>query len=193
MKKTVFAALMCIGVMLHVQPAQAVTYPIAPPAIDPAWSDALYYGGFPVAGFDYTDLATTNESGEALISLTGNWVAAFSDTFGNTYGGRLLEPGSGAVSDYIWFDTSPDVLTMYLCSDGASCFTTPPNRQWLDVTETGAWLDVGGTIGIPGYVFAYSDVEATPLPAALPLLATGLGALGLLGWRRKRKNAALAA
>jgi hypothetical protein len=31
---------------------------------------------------------------------------------------------------------------------------------------------------------------ATPLPAALPLLATGIGAMGLLGWRRKRKNAA---
>jgi hypothetical protein len=31
---------------------------------------------------------------------------------------------------------------------------------------------------------------ATPLPGALPLFATGLGALGLLGWRRKRKNAA---
>ena len=30
----------------------------------------------------------------------------------------------------------------------------------------------------------------TPLPAALPLFATGLGALGLLGWRRKRKAAA---
>ena len=28
-----------------------------------------------------------------------------------------------------------------------------------------------------------------PIPAALPLFATGLGALGLLGWRRKRKNA----
>ena len=27
---------------------------------------------------------------------------------------------------------------------------------------------------------------ATPLPAALPLFATGLGGLGLLGWRRKR-------
>jgi hypothetical protein len=37
-------------------------------------------------------------------------------------------------------------------------------------------------------------VESTiaPLPAALPLFATGLGALGLLGWRRKRKNAAIA-
>ena len=28
----------------------------------------------------------------------------------------------------------------------------------------------------------------TPLPAALPLFATGLGALGLMGWRRKRKQ-----
>ena len=32
--------------------------------------------------------------------------------------------------------------------------------------------------------------NATPLPAALPLFASGLGALGLLGWRRKRKAAA---
>jgi len=31
----------------------------------------------------------------------------------------------------------------------------------------------------------------TPLPAALPLFATGLGALGLLGWRRNRKPAAV--
>ena len=32
--------------------------------------------------------------------------------------------------------------------------------------------------------------SATPLPAALPLFAGGLGALGLLGWRRKRKQIA---
>ena len=30
-------------------------------------------------------------------------------------------------------------------------------------------------------------VSQTPLPAALPLFATGIAALGLLGWRRKRK------
>ena len=40
--------------------------------------------------------------------------------------------------------------------------------------------------------FSVTDTLAaqTPLPAALPLFAGGLGALGLLGWRRKRKNAA---
>jgi hypothetical protein len=31
-----------------------------------------------------------------------------------------------------------------------------------------------------------------PLPAALPLFATGLGIMGLAGWRRKRKAAARA-
>ena len=34
---------------------------------------------------------------------------------------------------------------------------------------------------------------ATPLPPALPLFASGLGAMGLLGWRRKKKARALAA
>jgi hypothetical protein len=42
-------------------------------------------------------------------------------------------------------------------------------------------------------VFAPTAAPETPLPGALPLFASGLGALGLLGWRRKRKAAALAA
>jgi hypothetical protein len=37
-----------------------------------------------------------------------------------------------------------------------------------------------------------TDPAITPLPAALPLFGTGLGALGLLGWRRKRKAQAVA-
>jgi hypothetical protein len=35
-------------------------------------------------------------------------------------------------------------------------------------------------------------VNPVPLPTALPLFATGLGAMGLLGWRRKRKAQAVA-
>ena len=40
--------------------------------------------------------------------------------------------------------------------------------------------------------FTVTPVGTTPLPAALPLFATGLGGLGLLGWRRKRKAQAVA-
>jgi hypothetical protein len=42
-----------------------------------------------------------------------------------------------------------------------------------------------------GLVYGLAPYPAdTPLPAAFPLFATGLGGLGLLGWRRKRKSAA---
>jgi hypothetical protein len=50
-----------------------------------------------------------------------------------------------------------------------------------------------GQISPSGFGVGHFEVSATPLPAALPLFAGGLGALGLLGWRRKRKAAALAA
>ena len=38
--------------------------------------------------------------------------------------------------------------------------------------------------------YNFEPAAATPLPATLPLLATGLGAMGLLGLRRRRKAAA---
>jgi hypothetical protein len=36
--------------------------------------------------------------------------------------------------------------------------------------------------------FEYSNVQFTPIPAALPLFAGGLGLMGLLGRRRKQKG-----
>ena len=48
---------------------------------------------------------------------------------------------------------------------------------------SGLAYDTGGTGTTNG---------STPLPAALPLFAGGLGVLGLLGWRRKRKAQATA-
>jgi hypothetical protein len=44
-----------------------------------------------------------------------------------------------------------------------------------------------------GHLTAETSISPTPLPAALPLFATGLGAMGLFGWRRKRKAQAVAA
>ncbi len=38
------------------------------------------------------------------------------------------------------------------------------------------------------FIYDTAPPTAVPLPAALPLLAGGLGVFGLIGWRRKREN-----
>ncbi len=62
------------------------------------------------------------------------------------------------------------------------------------LSTNGDTTDTGGN-GIDLLVYAGNGVPvaATPLPAALPMFLSGLGGLGLFGWRRKRKNAAIAA
>ncbi len=48
----------------------------------------------------------------------------------------------------------------------------------------------------PNYMVSFAaggGTQETPLPAALPLFASSLGGLGLLGWRRKRKAQTIAA
>ncbi len=44
-----------------------------------------------------------------------------------------------------------------------------------------------------GNVIGTTNAAATPLPGALPLFGAGLAVMGLLGWRRKRKAAAIVA
>ena len=54
-------------------------------------------------------------------------------------------------------------------------------------SQVESFLQDTDNINIPGDI-----TTVTPLPTALPLFASGLGALGLLGWRRKRKVQATA-
>ena len=46
--------------------------------------------------------------------------------------------------------------------------------------------------GGEGFSFNYAvaGIAQTPLPASWTMMLIGLGVLGLLGWRRKRKQAA---
>lgn len=89
------------------------------------------------------------------------------------------------------------------------------SRYWIELSSTGSvnwsWsTDISG-VGVAAEYYdsqrgvltnvsgpyqmqvGGTSVSATPLPAALPLFATGLGAMGLLGWRKRRKAALAAA
>ena len=49
-----------------------------------------------------------------------------------------------------------------------------------------------GLIAGPTTTYDFEATSPVPLPAALPLVISGLGGMGLLGWRRKRKTATAA-
>jgi hypothetical protein len=123
----------------------------------------------------------------------------------------LFSFGDTALGKVSWALPVPQTPTPGLTNEGS----------WLSL-ETGAYVGVlccgspgigrgivfegtyfpevnnGGVHDFGGVSASYSPgsdvigVNETPLPAALPLFATGLGALGLLGWRRKRKAQAAA-
>lgn len=55
-------------------------------------------------------------------------------------------------------------------------------------SDASTWRVNGPPTGqAPAAFISTDDIQATPLPAALSLFATGAGVLGLLGWRKKRK------
>jgi hypothetical protein len=58
------------------------------------------------------------------------------------------------------------------------------------VMQGGTYSEADASIDLSTSLLS-GDTSATPIPGALPLFASGLGALGLFGWRRKRKNAAV--
>jgi hypothetical protein len=67
------------------------------------------------------------------------------------------------------------------------------NIAWvvMSVPDINALCPPNGTGICSGVVFDNITVAGaeTPLPAALPLFAAGLGALGVIGWRRKKRTA----
>jgi len=104
-----------------------------------------------------------------------NGHANFDDTIssGQTLSGfKVLDTSQTLFTTAAWFAFS---LNQTGASPTTGCFDCN-NGQNLNFPMTQSGFE--------------STASATPLPAALPLFSTGLGALGLLGWRRKRRKAA---
>jgi len=122
-----------------------------------------------VAGLNLVNNANANSATPTapgvtgLFGLTGQVVNGQVELFATSYGLNELSPSYM----YEITDTLSDTT---IAQAGGETFTTlfsaPTNES------------------IRGISFAPTE---TPIPAALPLFVSGLGALGVLGWRRKRK------
>lgn len=105
--------------------------------------------------------------------------------------------------------SSPVLDQVFFIGDGLTGDGTGSVQTFIAPTGAGdLYLGISDACGYNGAPSCYDDnqgsynvtytdtagtISATPLPAALPLFAGGLGAIGLFGWRRKKKPATLAA
>jgi hypothetical protein len=143
------------------------------------------------------------------ISGSADWVVP-NEVSPNPISGQLYSPtppGAFAISNDQSFSTNVTTVitdgsasTTISINLNGSVLPSSPFFSYLEGTNTAAVLlqfsgdqsfAIASANGLSGSV-TY-DYTAAPLPAALPLFATGIGGLGLLGWRRKPKTQAVAA
>ncbi len=189
--------------------AHAVTYDIT--------ASGGKIGALPAPGYGTVDVTTVGSDLEFSINLAPNWLVetgngthlpiefdlatsgltisstastftALPSPFSQASGSSFTNPGFNDPMNYglacgsngssSCGDTSS--LTFYVLGAGG--------LQPLLVS--GVYLTADIFDKATGQTGTVGAVPATPLPAALPLFATALGLLGLLGWRSKRRNAA---
>jgi hypothetical protein len=127
---------------------------------------------FQVGGEDFTKIIGSLSLTSALWEVAAQNPSSTSDEIGVAFLASSLVGFNG--STFTASDFS--LINAYFGS-------LPCGGIQCDVNMALAQVTFGATL---------TPVAQTPLPAALPLFATGLGALGLFAWRRKRKAQATA-
>ena len=139
------------------------------------------------ATINISNVVTHSGSANARTTFTipgvysGYECSSSSGPFSNCGGSNPLHDGAPFASGAITLTQNLDYLLRLAVEaagpDGqAYAFIDP----WFSAPLSGG----GEFVFSPG-ITAF-NASATPLPAALPVFATGLGVMGLLGWRRKQ-------
>lgn len=153
----------------------------------------------PLAAFFNFNATSTS----VVTPIGGNLSQPFSGTFSITSlaGGSGVNYLSGIFSDVAFGSGSSLALQASTPIESVS-FTSAvmgsfvvPLALGLSLTSVSPVLSVCGntlcsfSANVAGNFSAQAAPPPVPLPAALPLFASGLGALGLFGWRSKKKKA----
>ena len=164
--------------------------PVSPTGVDLSFTyigyEAAYTNqAFDKFGYSGSALFTNQPSGTPLgtstgpllfilsgINPSGGYVPITFNSLNYSSGnGEAINGGTIASDLEIAFAQVSSTVVYAFFDDGGA----GPDRDFDDMVVRIQISDLPTSLG------------NAPLPAALPLFATGLGALGLLGWRRKRK------
>ena len=204
----VLGTLLVLGLSLPGAPAAATT-------IDYTLTGTGSYeiGGGNTAGtFTFTFADTTDSAGPLVglsagtINLTPYFPEPLNPIYNGSFSsGSLVEVAGGLAFAVFTSDSSSNLVSLFEFPSAGVTLGTPFSVTGIEPGCCGAPM-LGDPFLLADSKTFYLEtltsdvtfsaayaVSATPLPAALPLFASGLGAMGLLGWRRKRKAAALAA
>jgi hypothetical protein len=134
-----------------------------------------------------------NTTPYSAISSGGKGGAATYNLFGATTFSFLW--GSPDIYNKVAFFSDANGKGTKLAVFSGEDLSPPASRKGFDfvVFEASKGVTLGSVelfdpSGKPAFEFSDVDPTATPLPAALPLYAAGIGLMGLLGWRRKRQQ-----
>ena len=146
-----------------------------------------------------TDLANSQYSGTGTLVIVGapNPTNSYDDFCpSNGCGGGTLTSLSFALNNGDTFSTSDSGVSgvSAVFDDGTllsiGFYDNFSNDQFTITSD----LDYTYHVYYPQFTASGTIALATtPLPAALPLFAGGVGVMGLAGWRKKRKSSAIAA
>ena len=179
---------------------------------------SCYYNGATGYGLDYThyyyqshDVSYTDSTADILnVGAAGTSATATADTIiSNSASGYTAYTLTSET--YTLLDSNNDYLHNLYYNNYRNVYSaiygTMDLSVVLEATALDALRDTGKldfALSVPvGRTYVYSATlsmtydpvpistpNATPIPPTLPLFASGLGVMGLLGWRKKRKKLA---
>lgn len=154
--------------------------------------------------------ATVNDSANpSIYEFTwGGGILTIEEMLGNNGLGNNIDVELGLATDTvnangtlssplystsIAYQSGPTTSPTYVIDDVDLAAGNYSLDTFLGTCAQGQDCSKSGSTTDPQYQVGFFLGATTPLPATMPLFATGLGAMGLFGWRRKRKSVAVAA